>query len=250
MITRSITTVFICLLFSTSVIAQDAKEIIRKAEEKMRGKESAYMEMTIEIVRPKWTRSMSMKSWSKGQELSLSVLTAPAKDAGVGFLKRGKEVWNWMPSIERSIKMPPSMMMQSWMGTDFSNDDLVRESSNVSDYTHTLEKDTVIDGRKCWKIRLTPKPDAPVVWGKVIAFVDQQDYIQLKAEQYDEDGYKINVINSSDIREMDGVVMATKLELIPIEKEGHSTIMHIDDVKFNEPYEDSFFTVQNMKRIR
>jgi outer membrane lipoprotein-sorting protein len=247
---KRLTALLLTLFITGSLLAQDATDIIRKAEEKMRGKESAYMEMTIEIVRPKWTRSMSMKSWSKGQELSLSVLTAPAKDEGVGFLKRGKEVWNWMPSIERSIKMPPSMMMQSWMGTDFSNDDLVRESSNVSDYTHTLEKDTVIDGRKCWKIILTPKPDAPVVWGKVIAFVDQQDYIQLKAEQYDEDGYKINVINSSDIREMDGVVMATKLELIPIEKEGHSTIMHIEDVKFNEPYEDSFFTVQNMKRIR
>ena len=101
----------------------------------MRGKESAYTEMTIQTIRPKWTRSMSLKSWGKGDELSLMVLTSPSKDAGTAFLKRGKEVWNWVPSIERSIKMPPSMMSQSWMGTDMSNDDLVRESSNVRDYT-------------------------------------------------------------------------------------------------------------------
>lgn len=136
------------------------------------------------------------------------------------------------------------------MGTDMSNDDLVRESSSVRDYTHKISGDSIIDGRKCWKIELIPKPDAPVVWGKLVAFVDQKDYVQLKSEQYDEDGYLVNVMNSSDVKEMDGVIMATKLELIPVEKEGQKTVMTIDKIKFNEKYEDSFFTVQNMKRIR
>jgi len=233
-----------------STIAQDATEIIRRAEEKMRGKTSAYMEMTIEIVRPKWTRSMSLKSWSKGNDYSLMVITAPAKDAGTAFLKRNKEVWNWVPSIERSIKMPPSMMMQSWMGTDLTNDDLVRESSNVTDYTHKITGDSVIEGRKCWKIELTPKPDAPVVWGKVISFVDQKDYVQMKAEQYDEDGYLVNILVGSNIKTMDGVVMATHIEFVPVEKEGQKTVMIVDNIKFNEPMEDGFFTVENMKRIR
>ena len=142
------------------------------------------------------------------------------------------------------------MMSQSWMGTDMSNDDLVRESSNVRDYTHKIVGDSTIEGRKCWKIELTPKPEAPVVWGKLVLFVDQKDYVQLKAEQYDEDGYLVNVMNSSVIKEMDGVVMATKLELIPVEKEGQKTVMTIDKIKFNEAYDDSFFTVENMKRMR
>ena len=115
---KKLSTIVLITLISLGGFAQDAKEIIRIAEEKMRGKESAYMEMTIDIIRPKWDRSMSMKSWSKGDNLSLTLLTAPANDAGTGFLKRGKEVWNWVPSIERSIKMPPSMMMQSWMGDE------------------------------------------------------------------------------------------------------------------------------------
>ncbi|GAB5539425.1 MAG: outer membrane lipoprotein-sorting protein [Salibacteraceae bacterium] len=243
-------TLFLLTGFVFSGISQNATDIIRKAEEKMRGKESVYMEMTIETVRPKWTRSMSLKSWGKGNDYSLMVLTAPAKDAGTAFLKRGKEVWNWVPSIERSIKMPPSMMSQSWMGTDMSNDDLVRESSSVRDYTQKIVGDSMIDGRKCWKLELIPKPDAPVVWGKIIAFVDQQDYVQLKTEQYDEDGFLVNVMNASDIKEMDGVIMATRMELIPIEKEGQKTVMTIDKIKFNEGFEDNFFTVQNMKRIR
>lgn len=238
------------LLPMASAFSQSAEEIIRKAEEKMRGKESAYMEMTIEIIRPKWTRSMSLKSWSKGNDYSLMVLTQPAKDAGTAFLKRHKEVWNWVPSIERSIKMPPSMMSQSWMGTDMSNDDLVRESSSVRDYTQKIVGDSVIDGRKCWKIELTPKPEAPVVWGKLVSFVDQQDYVQMKLEQYDEDGYLVNEMIGSDIKSMDGVVMATKLELIPIDKGGNKTVMKIEKIKFNEVYEDAFFTVQNMKKIR
>jgi len=178
------------------------------------------------------------------------VLTDPAKDAGTAFLKRHKEVWNWMPSIERSIKMPPSMMMQSWMGTDLSNDDLVRESSSVTDYTHQLDGDSTIDSRVCWKIILTPKPEAPVVWGKVIAFVDQENYVQLKAEQYDEDGYLVNEMIGTEVQEMDGVIMATKLELIPVDKPGQKTIMKINAIRFNEPYEDAFFSVQNMKKMR
>lgn len=232
----TITTILLLSLTFPSM-SQDAIDIIRNAEEKMRGKESAYTEMTIETIRPKWTRSMSLKSWGKGDDLSLMVLTAPSKDAGTAFLKRGKEVWNWVPSIERSIKMPPSMMSQSWMGTDMSNDDLVRESSSVRDYTHKITGDSTIENRLCWKIELTPKPDAPVVWGKLIVFVDQKDYVQLKAEQYDEDGYLFNVMNSSDIKEMDGVVMATRMELVPIDKEGQKTVMIVDKIKFNEKYE-------------
>ncbi|HAW21644.1 MAG TPA: outer membrane lipoprotein-sorting protein [Flavobacteriales bacterium] len=244
----------ISLLFTLLIVdfgmAQTAEDIIRQAEEKTRGKESAYMEMTIQTVRPKWSRTMSLRSWGQGNDLSLMVLTAPAKDAGTAFLKRKKEVWNWVPSIERSIKMPPSMMSQSWMGTDMSNDDLVRESSSVRDYTHVIEKDTVIQGRTCWKIVLTPKPDAPVVWGKLEAYVDQTDYIQVLLKQYDEDGYLVNKMVGSDIKEMDGVVMATRMELIPLDKEGNKTIMVIEKIKFNEGYDDNFFTVQNMKRIR
>ena len=153
------------LILIAPLKAQTAKDIITQAEEKLRGN-SSRSSMTITIVRPSWTREITTTSWSYGTDYALIYISDPARDAGTVFLKRDKEIWNWQPSIERTIKLPPSMMMQSWMGSDFTNDDLVRESSIVNDYTHNFAGDTVILGRECYKIELVPKPDAAVVWGK------------------------------------------------------------------------------------
>lgn len=238
------------LLFAVNLQAQTAKEIIQKADEKTRGATSAITEMKITIERPKWTREMKLKSWSKGEKLSLTLLQSPAKDKGITFLKRDKEIWNWMPSIERTIKLPPSMMMQSWMGTDLTNDDLVRESSVINDYEHQILGDSTILGKLCYKIELIPKEDAAVVWGKVILFIDKKDFIQLRSEMYDEDGFLVNVMNSSGIKEMGGKLLASKIEVIPVEEPGKKTIMEILSIEFDKPIKDSFFTTQNMKKIR
>lgn len=237
------------LLFGCLATAQTAKEIIEKADELTRGL-SSQGEMTMQIVRPKWTREMSLKSWTMGTEYSLILVTSPAKEKGTVFLKREKEIWNWVPSIERTVKLPPSMMMQSWMGTDLTNDDLVKESSIVEDYTHEIEKDTVIDGRDCWKLVLTAKPDAPVVWGSVNAFVDKKNYIQMRSEFYDEDGFLVNVFMASDIKEMGGRTLAGRLEIIPVDKEGHKTVIIQKDIKFNTGISEDFFTTNNMKRLK
>ena len=126
-------TVFYCLFFLSTVMVsgQTATEIIKTADQRARGITSSVGEMKMTIVRPTWSREISIKSWSKGSEYSLMLITAPARDKGAAFLKRDQEIWNWQPSIDRAIKLPPSMMMQSWMGSDFTNDDLVRESSIV-----------------------------------------------------------------------------------------------------------------------
>jgi len=203
------------LLIAITANAQDAKEIVRKADEKARGN-SSRGELTMKIVRPSWTREMSLKIWSKGTDLALVLVTAPARDKGTASLKRKKEIWNWQPSIDRVIKLPPSMMMQSWMGSDFTNDDLVKESSIVNDYTQKIIKDSTIDGRPCWKIELTPKPDAPVVWGKVYTWIDKKDYIEMRNEFYDEDGQLVNTMLSSGIKLMGGEMLASHMEMIPV----------------------------------
>jgi outer membrane lipoprotein-sorting protein len=229
--------------------AQTAFEIIKKADEKLRGKTSKS-EMTIKVIRPTWEREMTMKSWSKGTEMSMVLITSPAKDAGTVFLKREKEIYNWMPSIERSIKLPPSMMMQSWMGTDFTNDDLVKESSAVEDYTHKILKDSTIEGRVCWKIELTPKPDAPVVWGKIYSWVDKKDFLQLRIEFYDEDGFLINTMIGSDIKTLGGKIVPSKMEMIPAEKKGNKTVMIYNSLLFDQEINDDFFSSQNMQRVK
>lgn len=241
--------VFIALT-QTSVCGQSAEEIVRKSDQKVRGKKTSYTEMTMTVVRPKWQREMKMKSWSLGTDYSMILVLAPAKEAGITFLKREKEVWNWLPNIERTIKMPPSMMMQSWMGTDLTNDNLVKESSIVYDYTPRLLGDTVVMDRDCWKLSLKAKPDAPVVWDEVVMCIDKTDYLQLLTKSYDEDGYLINIMKVTEIRAIRGVLLATEVQMIPVDKMGNMTVMKIDDVIFDQDIDPNFFSIQNMKKMK
>ena len=236
-------------LFGTVAHAQDITEIIKKADEKFRGT-SSQGEMTMIIQRPTWSREVSMKNWTLGNDFSMIYITAPAKEKGQVFLKRHNEMWNWVPSIERMIKIPPSMMMQSWMGSDFTNDDLVRESSLVKDYSQKLIGEETIDGYDCYKAELTPHPDAPVVWGKILMWVSKEDYYWLKAEYYDEDNKLVNTEILSDIQQMDDRKMPTRLEMIPADEKGNKTILIFKNIKFNVNLNESFFSQQNMKRIR
>ena len=225
------------------------KDVIDKADKLMRGN-SSYSEMTMKIIRPKWDRSLSFKVWSKGTDYSLVYVTAPAKEKGQVFLKRKHEMWNWVPSIERMIKIPPSMMMQSWMGSDITNDDIVKESSIVKDYTHKIIGSESIQGHECFKIQLIPNEDAPVVWGKIISWISKKEFFILKNEYYDEDGFLINLETLSNIKDVGDRVIPTYFEMIPVEKEGYKTIMEFNKIEFNNPIRDDFFSIQNMKRIR
>ncbi len=241
----------VLLVGAVALAAQtrDATDIVRRADQHLRGNTS-YAELTMTLVRPDWSRELSMKSWSKGTKLSLILVTAPARDKGTAFLKRGSEVWNWVPSVERVIKIPPSMMSQSWMGSDFTNDDLVKESSIVDDYTHTVVGDTTLAERACWKIRMIPKPDAAVVWGEVLIWISKQDDLELRREYFDEDGKRVNVMEMSDIRTLGGRLLPTVMEMTPTDKPGNKTVLRYQAARFDEPIDDAFFSEQNLKRVR
>lgn len=226
-----------------------AKQIIEKMEDQMRG-ESSFAEMTMTTVRPRYTREVSMKIWSKGDDYSLILITAPARDKGTAYLKRSKEIWNYVPNIDRMIKMPPSMMSQSWMGSDFSNDDLVRESSTITDFKHRILREETYDGRNCWVLELTPSPNSSVVFGKVLLWVAKDLFIQLKVENYDEDGVLVSTILLKDIKNMGGRMVPSLMEMIPADKSKQKTIIRYDNARFNITIEDSFFSVQNLKNIR
>jgi outer membrane lipoprotein-sorting protein len=236
-------------LNGTAQSGLSAKAIVTKADEKLRG-QSSIAEIKMTIVRPSWQREMSLKSWSLGDAYSLILVTAPARDRGTAFLKRNREIWNWQPTIDRTIKMPPSMMSQSWMGSDFTNDDLVRESSTVNDYSHKLLGSEKIDGRDCYRIELVPTEKAAVVWGKVLLWIDKQDFMQLKTEFYDEDGYLVNTMIGKDVKTLGGKLLPARLEVIPADKPNHKTIIEYSTLEFDKPIKTDFFSVQNMKRVR
>lgn len=239
----------IVMLFCISAHAQTALDIIKKADEKMRGT-SSHSVMKMTVVRPDWKREVTMKGWSMGNEYSLILITSPARDKGQAFLKRKNEMWNWQPSIDRVIKLPPSMMLQSWMGSDFTNDDLVKESSIVNDYEHELEQDSTINGQEVYKLKLIPKPEAPVVWGKIIAYIDKVHLNQLLVKYYDEDDFLINTLELSEIKEMGGKIIPTVLEMRPAEEPDHKTVIEYFDLQFDIDLNEQFFSIQNTKRIR
>jgi hypothetical protein len=235
--------------FPSFLGAQNATEILEKMIDFTRG-DRVFSEIHMEVVRPRFTREIAMKSWSMGGEYSLVLITAPARDQGIAYLKRGKEVWNWVPNIDRIIKLPPAMMSQSWMGSDFTNDDLVRETAVLEDYSARLLGKERVEGYECYKIQLIPKEGSAVVFSKVILWISTQYYFQLKSEQYGEKDQLVNRILYSDIKELGGRTMPSKITLYPLDKKGHKTILIQKHLDFSPAIDESFFTLQNLKRVQ
>ncbi|MBN2172832.1 MAG: outer membrane lipoprotein-sorting protein [Bacteroidales bacterium] len=239
------------IIYSGKSLSQDltAKEIVAKADQKNRG-ETSQGTMSMKIVRPSWERTIEMKSWSKSDDFFLVYITAPAKEKGQVFLKRENEMWNWVPSIDRMIKIPPSMMMQSWMGSDFTNDDLMQQSSIVKDYDHELLGVDTVREKDCYKIKLTPKPEAPVVWGKIITWITRDGFNNWKNEYYDEDMELINIENAYELKDFGDRTLPSRMVIEPVDEPGNKTVLIFDDMIFNKPIDDDFFTQQNMKQVR
>tara|TARA_B100001146_G_scaffold767_1_gene691 strand:- start:11693 stop:12436 length:744 start_codon:yes stop_codon:yes gene_type:complete len=241
----------IFLFFLTfNICAQDANQILKNSEQKIQGIKSSYQEMMIKIVRPKWSKEMTMKGWSIGEDYFTSVVLSPAKEKGTVFLKRENEVWNYIPSIERTIKLPPSMMMQNWMGTDFTNDDLVQRSSITDDYTNTIIGNEIIDGLDCWIIELIPNEDAAVVWGKLMMWIDKRDYMQLKTQFFDEYDEMASIMTGKAIKSFDGKKLPAIIEFVPLDKEGNKTIVERLVWKFDIDINERFFLPSYMKNLR
>lgn len=239
----------ITIAITSLTFSQNAKEIIQKADELMRSN-SSYSEMTMTIVKPNWSRTMGMKIWALEPDYAMIYITEPARDKGTVTLKRKNEVWNWLPSAQRVIKIPPSMMLQSWMGSDFTNDDLVRQSSVVNDYNHKLIGEEKLNGYDCYKIEMIPRPEAGVVWGKIITWISKDKYLQIQADHYDEDNVLIKSFIGSKEKKMGGRNILTHWEMIPVDKPGNRTIMEYVSIQFNFKVDETFFSEQNMKRVR
>lgn len=250
---RSMLVRAICLLFFWFSIgygfSQDALEIVRKADDLMQGITSES-EMEMVIVRPTWQRSVSFKSWGKGRNLSMTLITAPPKESGQSFLKLNNDMWCWNPTINRMIKLPPSMMSQGWMGSDYTNDDILKESSLVMDYTHKIIGSELISGYSCYLIELLPKESAAVVWGKIQLWISKTEYYELKAVYFDEDGNKVKTHLLSDIRFMFDRKIPTCFEIIPEDKPRQKTVVKIKSARFNIPIQDAFFSQQKMKTLK
>jgi len=239
--------IFLCtLLLSFTALAEVGLNDLLDKMDRLYKSDSSKAVITMKIETPNWTRTLEMEMWSQGLEKTFVTIMAPNKDKGISTLKRDNEMWNYFPKIGRVIKVPPSMMMGSWMGSDFTNDDLVKENTLRDDFTSTWGHNT----KDTYHIILIPKPESVTVWGKVELFVLKINLLPVSQVFYDERGEKVRIMNFKDIKKLGGKLIPVTMELIPLKKSGHKTIVTYVSADFGIKLDDSLFTLSNLKKRR
>lgn len=223
-------------------------EIIEKLDQTLQGDtQISLWEITIKTRR--WTRTMELKSFmNRKEKKSFSEILGPKKDRGNRFLLLDKLMWHYVPKLGQTIKISPSMMLQSWMGSDFTNDDIVKESSIITDYTHRILSTVEKEGHTCWEVELSPVPEAAVVWGKILYYVRQEDCLPVLVEYYNEHGVMKKQLSYSKYRKVHDRVIPTRLTMITVGKKDRHTLLEVKGAKFNVPIPPRIFSLQNLKR--
>ena len=231
-----------------------AKDLARAAEDNMRSDRTFFRgKMTVASPRLARDRVVAFHSWEDSAEhRSLIRIDAPSKDRGTGFLKLHPNLWMYIPRVERTVRVPPSMMLQSWMGSDFSNDDLVRESSEIDDYDHLLLGIDPGDGtsvdRRAYVVEYKPLEGAAVVWGSIIAWLDVESGAPLRQDFFDEEGERLRTMRFSEFRKIDDRFVPHLWTMTPLDKPGHSTSIEIEEIRFDPEMKPNIFTTRNLKR--
>ena len=241
----------ILLANSTFVFAAsepDAYGIVKRAWEHWRGL-SSYSEMAMTIHRPDWERTMAMRIWTEGQSRSLVRVTAPKKDAGNGTLLIDKSMWTYSPKINRIIKIPSSMMNQSWMGSDFTNNDVSRSDSILDEYDHKLIDQYDLDGKQINVIESIPHEDASVVWGKEVLHISE-DHIVMLQEFFDQDNRLVKSLRTLAVADMGGRTVASHQRMQKVDIENEWTEIKVSDAQYDISLDSNLFTRSNLRNPR
>jgi outer membrane lipoprotein-sorting protein len=227
---------------------RDAAQIVRDAVNHWRGL-SSYTEMTMVIHRPDWERSMTMRAWTKGQEQTLVRVVEPKKDRGNGTLTDDDSMWTFSPKVNRVIKVPSSMMGQSWMGSDFSNKDIARADDIIDQYNHSILSCEEVDGITVYEIESVPHEDAAVVWGKEVLSI-REDHVVLEHAFFDQDGELVKKLVSLEVEEMGGRMIAKRQRMAKTDEMDEWTEISVNDVEYEIDLKDSLFTLSNLRNPR
>ncbi|MHC4769273.1 MAG: outer membrane lipoprotein-sorting protein [Planctomycetota bacterium] len=227
----------------------DATEIVDCVDRIMRGESSRGIS-TMEVVTENWSRAMEMQVWSLGTDHTLVRILSPRKDAGTATLKAGSEIWNYLPRVDRTIKIPASLMSASWMGSHFTNDDLVKESRLIEDYEITLAFEGDRDGVEVWEFDLVPRPEAPVVWGRIAYQVRKSDTMPVYARYYDEDGEVVRTMTFFDYRELGGRLIPAAMRVVPEDKPDEFTEVRYSELEFDVDLDEEYFSLRRLRDAR
>jgi len=225
---------------------QRARELVDRVA-RLFGGNSGIATLQMQISGENGQRDLTIKIWTQGQNALVRIIS-PEKDAGTAILRRGSEIWYYLPKVRRTIKAPSSMTTTSWMGSDFTLDDLVKESDLESDYSLA----TSFEGKRgevpVYEYTLTPKPDAVVVWGKIVLQIRQANLMPAWQGFYDENGKLIRDLTFADYKTMGGRLMPTRLVMRSMDKPGQQTTIVYQDIAFDVPIGAETFSLSNLKR--
>lgn len=234
---------------SISAVAMTPTQRVQAVEKNIEG-QTFFAKASLKVMKDNDTRDMKLKMWWKNRRLAMVKILEPKKDRGTGNLRIQTDLWQYLPNVNRIIRIPSSMMLQSWMGSDFSNDDLVRGGSLAKDYTHRLLAKVKVGGQDTEKIECLPKPNAPIVWGKVILWARVLDSAPIREEFYSEHGDLIKVMTGSHIQRFGSHSIPLELKMTSVKKQNSSTVITYDakSVIFDQPISDDFFTQENLRK--
>ena len=204
--------------------------------------------LTLSVTTVNWQRTLTLEQWSKGEDKSLIKILKPKKEKGLATLRVDKNMWNYMPKVKRVVKIPSSMMSSSWMGSHFTNDDLVKQSRMAEDYTFSITFEGMNDGKEIIEITCLPNKEAAVVWGKVEVVVYADDYLPLRMTYYDEDLLLSRTLEFTNIEMMNGKIMPTKMSMIPSNELGESTTVKWEEIQFDVTIDDEFFSLRKLQQ--
>lgn len=252
---RGSLSVILPLVVSTSssiVLAQPtpfARDIVERVEHRLWGSTlQAVFEMT--VTTPSWTRSLVMNVTMERPAKSFLRVTAPAKDAGILSLRLGSDMWSYIPAIERTLLIPPTMRLQPWLGSDFTYDDMVREASYANDYTHRLVSERAEGEMMVYDLELLPKAESAVVWGKVLLTVDRTELLPLQVKFFNERGDLVRTLRYSERRLMGGRMIPTQWEMRPEAQPGKQTTIVVRSAVYDKVIPTGTFTLQNLGQRR
>ena len=241
--------IFFVVFFTNYVNASnlDPEKILDNVDDIYRSNASHGI-ITLAVTTVNWQRTLTLEQWSKGQDKTLIKVLKPKKEKDLATLRVDNNVWNYMPKVKRVIKIPSSMMSSSWMGSHFTNDDLVKQSRMTENYTFSITFEGMREEKNIVEITCLPKKNAAVVWGKVVVTVYRDDFIPLNMIYFDEDLQLSRTLDFKNIKMMGGKMIPTQMVMIPLENPGESTIVQWEEMEFNPNLDDDFFSLRKLQQ--
>jgi len=225
----------------------DPEKILNNVDDLYRSS-SSHGIITLSVITINWQRTLTLEQWSKGEDKSLIKILKPKKEKGLATLRVDKNMWNYMPKVKRVVKIPSSMMSSSWMGSHFTNDDLIKQSRMAENYSFSITFEGMKDGKEVVEITCLPNKEAAVVWGKVEVVVYADDYIPLRMNYYDEDLLLSRTLEFTNIQKMDGKMIPILMSMIPVDEPGESTTVKWEEIKFDVAIDDGFFSLRKLQQ--